>query len=220
MVYLGQADPPETACCAACGLLSESPLPVELMRFTATKYQTNGASLFWQTASEENVSHFEIERSRDVTNWELAGKASAHGTSQSVHTYTTIDHNVYDGRSAREIVYYRLKIIDKDGSFEYSGIETVRFTNEAGAFSAHIYPNPSSDELTIELNYGADTKPVTELTIYNNLGQVVYSEEVAEGAQAVYLYHANTGLLAGSYILQLRDSDHNTLSQEKIVVQR
>jgi len=213
--------PEQGSCCASCGLLAEGAvLPVSLIRFVAEKFGDRSTNLFWQTASEENVSHFEIERSVDATKWELVSKANAHGTSNSVHSYTTIDQNVYDGRSARALFYYRLKMVDNDGSFKYSGIQTVRFTTNTGVFGAYIYPNPSSDQLTVELNYADDSAPVRDLLIFNNLGQLVYSLEVADGQDVVYLNHRTTGLVAGTYTLELRDANNVPLSQDKIVVQR
>lgn len=222
IVLAGQAPIPEqgNACCASCALLGGAPLPVLLVKFAATKFQETHSSLFWQTANEENVNHFEIQRSKDRSTWELVGKASAHGNSNSVKSYSMVDMNVYDGRSPRALYYYRLKIVDNDGAFQYSEIETVRFNSASGVFGAYIYPNPSSDELTVELNYAEDSAPVRDLLIYNNLGQLVYSQEVADGQDVVYLNHATTGLVAGSYTLELRDVNNNPVSQDKIVVQR
>jgi hypothetical protein len=211
---------PGGQCCVSCGPLGELALPLDLIKFTARKFQDRSASLFWQTANEENVSHFEIERSTDALNWTLVGKALAHGLSQGINNYSTVDHEVYDGRASRAVFYYRLKVVDNDGSFEYSGIQGVRFNAEGGVFNTFVYPNPSSETLNVEFSYAEDSPEVRELLIFNNLGQVVYSQRVDEGTQGLELNHSTTGLTAGTYVLELRDANNTPLSQDKIVVQR
>ncbi len=198
-----------------------SPLPVKIIKFRASAYNGPSSKLYWEVVEEENVNHYVVERYTEDGAWEIAGKLNAvPDNSRSVKSYELIDKNVFDGKSASKTYFYRLNVIDNDGSQEYSNIENVRFTNNAGGFTVHAFPNPSIDELTVEFNYTENSPEVRELVIFNNLGQIVYSEEVPEGADAVYLNHGTTGLLAGSYMLELRDVDHNSLSKDKIIVQR
>jgi hypothetical protein len=88
-------------------------LPVELLSFSGET--SNGRVLLsWETASEQNSSHFEVESSVDSENWKTAEILTAAGNSQNLLSYSCWTDFVAD------VTYYRLKQVDLDGSFEYS----------------------------------------------------------------------------------------------------
>jgi len=91
------------------------PLPVELLYFEGTKHQTFN-NLKWVTASEQNSSHFDVERSEDGENWKTIGSKSAAGNSQTKIIYSYLDSYVNKNN-----VYYRLSQYDIDGKFEIYG---------------------------------------------------------------------------------------------------
>lgn len=102
-------------------------LPVELISFTATK-QNNDVALQWKTAQETNSRHFDIERSFDGTNFNAIATKAAAGNSNTVlvYNYTDADAAAFGGT-----VYYRLKLVDIDGSYKYSPIAAVNFPSVA-----------------------------------------------------------------------------------------
>jgi len=110
-------------------------VPAELIRFTATKKQEN-AILEWSTATEDNVSHFEIEKSTDLLDWSYVSSKTAKGNSVTTQNYSTTDFDLWTG-----ITYYRLKTIDFDGYTEISDYRII----ENNTIDVSIYPNPSQD---------------------------------------------------------------------------
>ena len=78
-------------------------LPAEFIFFNATSTMSNNA-LSWQTASEHNNSHFDIERSPDANTWEKIGQLSGRGNSLETNNYQFTDTRPLNG-----INYYRLK---------------------------------------------------------------------------------------------------------------
>ncbi len=127
---------------------SESALPVALLSFKAEK-QENAAALTWQTTEEKNFSHFEVERSTDALTWgtigvvpgrDRSGAVSREDTNRGAYSFrdnlTTADY-----QSAIVPYYYRLKMVDLDGTYGYSPIESVLFEGDSPLLSA--YPNPS-----------------------------------------------------------------------------
>ncbi|WP_200507439.1 T9SS type A sorting domain-containing protein [Adhaeribacter terrigena] len=138
-----------------------NPLPVELLSFTA-KAKENATALTWETASEKNSSHFEIERSHDARNFETIGTEKAIGNSQTLKRYAFTDQNPMSG-----VAYYRLKQVDLDGTIVYSKIEQVNRNTKA--LDIHLYPNPTAGNLTISLPETGET----EVKVMNVLGQVV-----------------------------------------------
>ncbi|WP_051359659.1 T9SS type A sorting domain-containing protein [Adhaeribacter aquaticus] len=121
-----------------------TPLPVTLVSFTGT-YQNQGNALKWITASEENNSHFEVERSLDGETFTAIGKVKGKGNSNQLQTYHFTDRAVQD-----QMYYYRLKQEDIDGKTAYSKVIAVK----AGKVSSYakFYPNPASSSLNIDLS--------------------------------------------------------------------
>ena len=95
-----------------------SVLPVKFVDFSATLIKAE-AKLNWTIAEEINVHHYEIERSVDGTNFYkigIVGINSQSGTKQ----YTFTD------KEPLSVGFYRIKIVDNDGSFTYSNIVSLK----------------------------------------------------------------------------------------------
>ena len=121
---------------------SGSALPVELSYFNVEWAQSGAkARLTWETAIEQNNSHFEIERSHNGSAFETIGTIEGQGTKMSSTNYQFIDHGLSVIRQQRlTVVYYRLKQIDYSGEFEYSPVRVLQIETETPNFS--VYPNP------------------------------------------------------------------------------
>lgn len=92
-------------------------LPVELLNFSGESMD-GIIKLNWQTASESGSSHFDVQRSLDVDNWETIGQIESVGDSQSLIEYNFWDRIVPN----KDLIYYRLKQVDLNGDFKYSNI--------------------------------------------------------------------------------------------------
>jgi len=77
----------------------------------------NKVTLHWATISEVNCKTFEIERSLNNTDFKKIGSLRAIGNSTSRQEYSFEDKNVFKTTSLSRTFYYRLKVIDVDGSF-------------------------------------------------------------------------------------------------------
>jgi hypothetical protein len=98
-------------------------LPVKLSRWEATP-SGNKVILQWTTSAEINASHFVIERSADGTRFSPLATVPANGNTQGDASYSGEDPDPLGGRS-----YYRLKMMDVDGRFEYADVRTVLFSS-------------------------------------------------------------------------------------------
>ena len=143
-------------------------LPVELLAFQAQLTDELSVLCEWVTATEINSELFEVERSIDRDNWTLVGVVDAAGFSRDILNYSLLDREPYEGVS-----YYRLKSVDRDGSFEYSQIDVVEITNDNS--NIRIYPNPNTGMFTIDLGKNASYNRVE---IHNAVGQLVYTHNV------------------------------------------
>jgi hypothetical protein len=126
-------------------------LPAEMIHFEAKKVD-NHAELHWKTATEENVSHFEIQKSRDLYTWYHLDNVVAKGNSHELNNYNYIDYTLDFGTT-----YYRLKTVDYDGLTEYSETKIIAFQT----VSITLYPNPSTNG-TVTIR---SSKPLTDSEI-------------------------------------------------------
>ena len=155
-----------------------TPLPVKLTSLRAVRQNTN-AVLNWITASERNASQFIIERSMDRRNFEVAGSVRATGNSSVSNNYQFTDNNI--GRVAiGKTVYYRLRMVDADGKFEYSPMVAVSF-EERTRPAVNVYPNPFTANVSINITADVDAK--ANITIVDLYGKVVaeIDREVVKG---------------------------------------
>lgn len=118
-------------------------LPLRLLSFSA-RQQNEKTGLYWTTAEEQNTSHFVIERSSNGRDFYPIGQVAAAGTAVTQHNYYFTDTN-----TVQETSYYRLKMIDLDGRFQYSTIVVI--DNRRTGAEKSVYPNPAKDAVTISL---------------------------------------------------------------------
>ncbi len=138
-------------------------LPVELTKFQAVQQSTQ-VYMQWETATERNTSHFEIERSTNGFSFETIGKRSSAGNTTIAQQYNYNDINPKSGLN-----YYRLKIVDLDGSFEYSHIEVVKFES---APSIQLFPNPVKDVIHLKTNHLNSEENLIE--IFDRTGKLLF----------------------------------------------
>lgn len=117
-------------------------LPVTLISFTGQVNAEGQVALFWQTADEQNNSHFTIQRSLDGDSWTEIGMVPGHINSTTIQSYQYMDQSPPQGQ-----VFYRLKQNDLNGDFEYSEIISIMNTGNS-AFK--VYPNPAQDFLNVQ----------------------------------------------------------------------
>ncbi len=181
--------------------ISGTPLPVELLSFTANWSDGyTSVKLDWQTATEINNDYFVVERSTDAINFIPVVQTPGAGNSNQVLTYTSFDNSPYtDGTS-----YYRLKQVDFDGSYEYSSIVTLDLGNNIDITT--LYPNPVVGNLTYTVSSLTDKD--VKINIYNNIGQLVLSRENHLNKGLTKLQVNVSNLSSGKYIIQvLSDTD-------------
>ncbi|MGI8892665.1 MAG: T9SS type A sorting domain-containing protein [Bacteroidia bacterium] len=179
---------------------SQNPLPVELIHFSA-RVLSDVVKIEWTTASEKNNDYFEVQRSGDGFNFEVAGIVKGAGNSTTINHYEFLDLNPLNGVS-----YYRLRQIDYDGTDDISPSVSVRFLAK---HKVNIYPNPANGIVTVSA-----TSEVTQIKIISASGQVVLSQTF--DSEAVI----NLSTLApGFYFCELSGSN-SPLYVEKLLIAR
>ncbi len=142
-----------------------SPLPIELLSFTAEPVDNSKIVCKWVTVSEINNDFFTVERSIDGYTFEGVGIVDGAGNSTVVLEYNFTDKYPYQGTS-----YYRLKQTDFDGSNYWSKIVAVTLHNNSSG-GVTVYPNPSAGIFYVN-SLGIDHQ-IERLIIYDITGRVV-----------------------------------------------
>lgn len=118
-----------------------SPLPVELLSFTAEPAE-EVVRLRWSTATEQDNDHFALDRSADGETFIEVLRVPGAGNSQHELVYSAADEQPLSGVS-----YYRLRQVDTDGTTTLG--PTVAVTRDA-ARTLMLHPNPVHDRFVLE----------------------------------------------------------------------
>lgn len=169
--------------------------PVELTGFSAA---VNGGDIIlnWSTASETNNRGFIIERNAGE-GFKGIGFTPGSGTTALPRSYTFTDKNPPPGTYS-----YRLKQVDYNGSYEYSGTAEADLRSPVEFTLAQNYPNPFNPSTRIEWETPAAGRQV--LKIFDVLGKeiVVLVNEYRPAGNYVIDF-APKDLPGGVYIYQL-----------------
>ncbi|MFL5730622.1 MAG: T9SS type A sorting domain-containing protein [Cytophagaceae bacterium] len=192
-------------CSAGSAVSYNCPLPVEFLSFHASAQGSTAVQLDWSTATEKDNAYFVVERSLNGIDFEAVGTVHGKGNSSSIETYLFTDNEVVSG-----ISYYRLKQVDNNGSYSYSGIETI---NLDGKISVNMQPNPNNGSFSIQVSGGAE-KGLAEIIVLNALGQEVYTSSLntnISNSKSIDIQH----LASGIYFVQVQSNGSRWM--EKII---
>ncbi|HPN68961.1 MAG TPA: T9SS type A sorting domain-containing protein [Saprospiraceae bacterium] len=169
-------------------------LPIHLQSFTAKKFAANTSLLEWTTASEENASHMEIERSMDAKSWSYVATEKARGSLNYNTDYSFVDAEAVLQRDRFTTVYYRLKLVDNDGFSEYSEVRSVTFDNN-GIVSLEAYPNPSTEVINLRMAVGETNTNTAQMMMLDMSGKLVKKQTVsANGISVLEVDQLETGV--------------------------
>ncbi len=168
--------------------INGSALPLKLSSFTG-EVAGNNALLKWSTTNEVNVKGFAVEKSSDALRFNEINFVSARNA-------TTNTYQVQDVLNS-EIAYYRLKMVDKDGSFTYSKTVAINTRKSAGL---SIYPNPAISSVNIKhpQSAGNATLQVVDLN-----GRLLKTFTLQQGISQTSIDVAD--LTGGAYLVIYQD---------------
>jgi len=195
-VYFGANDgvmPAETDLYVVDGIFT--PLPTELSTFSVLRKGAD-AIIEWETLSENNSSHVDIERSNNGSTFNVIGSKKAAGQSYILQKYSFTDPKIVFPPSGK--LYYRLVTYDKDGSKAYSKVVTL--SGKPGGWNARLLSNTIGGDVTLQLE-GLET--TASIRISDISGRIWLTREydarqwqinlpvqsLARGVYLVMVYH-------------------------------
>lgn len=176
------------------GGIATNNLPVAISSFTAIAsnktIQTN-----WHTATELNISTFNVQRSNNGNSFKTIATVNAIGKGANGYQFT--DQSPLTGTN-----FYRLQSIDKNGTTSYSKIVSAQLS---GLYHVSIYPNPSRANITVNGSH------IASVQVVDNLGKIISTQKLQDATNpSVNL----SSLQAGSYRIRVQSTDGaiNTVS--------
>jgi hypothetical protein len=171
------------------GILNIQLLPVRLVTFTAQP-QGSQVVLQWSVADQLNTDNYEVEFSKD-------NRSFSSFTSVAANSNLSAAYNAVHPNPAAGINYYRLRIIDKNGTITYSDVRKVNFGKIT---SVSVFPNPARVEVNITLTAAMVNKAAT-ISVLSIDGKLVATRQLVAASQTETI---NVSKLAGGkYILRI-----------------
>jgi len=205
--YSVDSDPPSP-------LTHSSPLPVTLVGFSVQNNNNKSANLSWTVTREYDASHYVLERSYDGKNFSVFAQVPAQNKTE-LYTYVLEDNKLQLNDGTTSTVYYRLTLMDLDGSSKIHGVRAVKFVVPGNKEQIKALPNPFVQ--SIQLTIPAPSAQGAWVSLSNANGQVVYSQQYAlsKGRNLLQIEPKVT-LNSGSYFLTVV-LDNGTTYKQKLL---
>lgn len=166
-----------------------SVLPVSLLSFKAINRPLD-VLVNWQTTSEINTHHFEVERSSNGNIFSSIGSLAAAGSSSNLKPYSYIDPAPLAGYS-----FYRLKSVDINGDKQYSNIAPI---SRSSVETVTAYPNPTKDFVNVQVPASwLSLQPTIQL--FDAGGKLLSSIIISDATTKITL----NNYPSGNYILRI-----------------
>jgi hypothetical protein len=175
-----------------------SVLPVTLRYFRSSS-QACKVNLDWASTSESNNSGYVVERSYDgITYQVVATVPSQNNPNGAIYQYM-------DNHNSGGEYFYRLKMVDIDGRFEYSLVQKVN----VGCGSQHISiaPNPAISDITVKGLQGTELITISDIS-----GKLLISQKASSPVQSIRI----SGIASGIYFIRVTRNSV-ILHQQKFV---
>ncbi|MGN6618626.1 MAG: T9SS type A sorting domain-containing protein, partial [Ilyomonas sp.] len=173
----------------SCGLL-----PLKLLQFNAER-KGKDVVVNWTVANEYDMLNYEVERADD--NLTFKKVASVNAVNATSYTYAVTDKNVTGGTSGK--VTYRLKQINKDGSFTYSSYVVINI----GEGFTITFENPVHNSLKLHVSSSAPQKIAVRMFDMQGKFVGIQQEALVDAGNQIINLNGSASLSPGVYILDV-----------------
>jgi hypothetical protein len=188
-----------------CGIL-----PIKLESISATSKDCK-IEVVWATTQETNAFKYEIERSKNGNQFEKIGERAA------VYNNVGGTYGFDDKTPIVGVNYYRLKMLENDGTYTYSKIVTAKSNCDARDKSISFYPNPAINK-AVNVNVNSMFGGSVMVNFISLTGQVVKKEKIILSIGDTYKTLKINELAKGIYLVRVTDDTGKEISTQKLVV--
>ena len=204
VMFVNSNDPTNVGQTPTC-FYSDGVLPLTNLKFKGS-LTDNKSVLNWTMNGDENVATYEVEYSENGTAFSTAGKVAGKGTlAANNYQFTDVEHTF------STIRYYRLKVVQKGGSYTYSGI--IRLN--ANDLDVEAVPNPFDRDINVQIRL--KTAETVRIRLVDLLGKEVYTttEQLSIGSHSISI-RIPAGLSKGMYLLDVK-AGNDQVFQKKLL---
>jgi len=186
-------------------------LPKEILAFEAEKKEQQQVKLQWTVADISTLNHFEVERSKDGSNWQLLTSVPASSTANTInYQFNYLDTKGLSGQS-----FYRVKLVFGDGTASYTDIKSI--TIQGPNAITGISPNPASTFANI--SFRSNTTASATVLLFDYSGKQIRTKAVTVTAGDNIIQLSDlSGLSAGLYFVRVKMGE--TVSNQKLLISR
>jgi hypothetical protein len=177
-------------------------LPVKLTSFSAQPFDCS-TKLLWKVDTEIGLNHYEIQYSSDAVQFNTIGKIAGKGDGS--------DYSFIYSKPEQGMGYYRLAIINNNGTTEYSATVKLKLNCDGKSRQVVIAPNPANALQGININLSGYSG-VTYATLYSMEGKAISKTKLVNGNGSNKLDASQ--LAAGTYLVSISASDGTTTTQK------
>ena len=178
-------------------------LPVNLIAFNAQSVNKK-VQLFWRVSNELNFKQYIIEWSKDGINFQQLAIMLARGTGANNLSYIYEHANPMHANN-----FYRLKLVDDNGSFQYSPIRQISMNKMEDVF---VYPNPAKNMVNIQYNTNNQNDIVS---IMDAVGKIVKQQLLNNNSTAINI----SELANGIYTIRVIQNN-KVINNQKLIVNK
>jgi hypothetical protein len=181
-------------------------LATSILSFNATKIPA-GNKLNWTIDEAFDYNSFQVERSADGINFTKIATLNAVDFA-NLKSFEFTDANGYGDKS-----FYRVKVLEKDGSTIYT--KTIAINNKENASLFSVSPNPAKDFIIVKSAPGNQS---VDIRILNAEGREVKKSLKQNFATNNYLRISVSELGAGNYFVEIRNNGQAVQTEKLIIV--
>lgn len=179
-------------------IFNQQALPTTLLAFTGS--WTSRVTLQWTAENDTGIDRYEVERSSDGANFTKIGSVAARQlTGQQAYTYNDTD-------ASASVYYYRLRIMDIPGTFQYSSVILLKRNQQPQAIRIKVSPNPVQQWFTVSFD-SKISGPVT-VRMTDLYGREVWKEQTqANDVYSLPFSLRGKSFAKGMYVIQVQAKD-------------
>ncbi len=184
-------------------------LPVSLTDL-AVNYYEGKSNISWTSLQEHNLDSYEIQRSFDGVNFEVAGNVKANNLTSVQHYKFTDIVTTFNTK----YIYYRLRILDIDHDMKITNTVSVKVSDWKNN-GMIISPNPSSNNAQIRIKSAKAV--VGDISVFDATGKIVLRQQaqLLVGNNTIVLNNITT-LTDGYYTIRLI-ANNETFSSKLLI---
>jgi len=203
VMFVNSSDPTNVGQTPTC-FFSDGLLPLMNLKFKGS-LQDNKSVLQWTMTGDEGVANYEVEFSDNGSSFSTTGKVAGKGNAfvSNNYTFTDVEHTF------NNIRYYRLKVVQKGGNINYSGV--IRLN--ADDLEVEAVPNPFDRDINVQIRL--KTAEQVRIRLVDFAGREVYNttEQLGIGTHSVSV-RIPAGLSKGMYMLDVRAGTEQLLQKK------